>query len=277
MENHEHARSSRWSLNAPAAENGGRAAVFNFLFFISYFLFPAYAHAQSKPVTPRALLSQAVDLYMEGKYREAADRLRPLVESRVLGDQADQKEALRAYGSSLYLSGGKVGAERAFRDLLRLDPKEKLDPGFVRPEVIVFFENVRQKYQAELNTVVKLKTGWAWVNVLPPWGQFQNGHHLKGWLLLSGEVLAIATWATSWGLLNSWKGPHGTFPGHEDHFRPVQTVQFVAFSLTIALVAYGIADGFYYYYKTPFARESPKVGAAGHMLAAPPQPALFRF
>ena len=235
------------------------------------------AHAQSKPVTPRQLLSQAVDLYMEGKYKEAADRLRPLVQSRVLKDQADQKEALRAYGAALYLSGGKEGAERALRDLLRLDPKEKLDPGFVRPEVIVFFEYVRQKYRAELTTVVKSKTGWAWVNVLPPWGQFQNGHHLKGGLLLGGEVLAVSTYITAYALLKKWEGPHGTFPGHEEHMRPMQITQIVAFSLTIALVAYGIADGFYYYYKTPFKDETPKVGSVDHMLAPPPQPALFRF
>ena len=137
------------------------------------------AHAQSRPVTPRKLLGQAVDLYMEGRYKEAAERLRPLVQSRVLRDRADQKEALRAYGVSLYLSGGKAGAERAFRDLLRLDPKERLDPDFVRPEVIVFFEYVRNKYRAELTTVVR-KAPKIWVNLFPPWGQFQNGHNTKG-------------------------------------------------------------------------------------------------
>lgn len=229
--------------------------------------------AQSKPVTPRQLLGQAVDLYMEGRYKEAAEKLRPLVQTRVLRDRADQKEALRAYGVSLYLSGARAGAERAFRDLLRLDPGEKLDPGFVRPEVIVFFAYVRNKYQAEL----KRKTSRAWINVLPPWGQFQNGHRTKGYLLLAGELAFFATSVTTWLVIDKWKGETGEFLGYEKEWKQLQVVNIVAASLAIGLAIYGIADGFYYYYKAPINEEAPKMGAMDHMSGPALPPALLRF
>ena len=235
------------------------------------------AQAQSRPTTPRQLLAQAVDLYVEGRYKEAAEKLRPLVQSRALQDAADHKEALRAYGISLYLSGGQAGAERAFRDLLRLDPNEKLDPEFVRPEVLVFLEYVRNKYRTELNLVVKKKTSMAWVNVIPPWGQFQNGHRTKGALLLGGEVVFIATSLTTYFILRSWRGPTEEYLGHEKEMRPVQAVNIIATSLAIGLAIYGVADGFYYYYKTPFKQDAPKVGAMGHMSGPALPPTLIRF
>ncbi len=232
--------------------------------------------AQSRPVTPRQLLGQAIDLYMEGRYKEAAERLRPLVQTRVLKDRADQKEALRAYGVSLYLSGAKAGAERAFRDLLRLDRAEKLDPEYVRPEVIVFFEYVRNKYQAELTTVVR-KAPKVWVNMIPPWGQFQNGHRTKGYLLLGGEIAFGVTSITTFALLASWNDETGEYKGHEDDYDIVKPINIVAFSITAALVIYGVVDGLYYYYKTPFRARAAKVGAMDHMSGPAQPPALIRF
>ena len=86
----------------------------------------------------RRLLRGAIDLYMVGRYREAAALLRPLVEARVLKDRADQQEALRIYGITLFLSGARVGSERAFRHLLRIAPHSRLDRSFVRPEVVSY-------------------------------------------------------------------------------------------------------------------------------------------
>lgn len=235
------------------------------------------AQAQSKPVGPRQLLSDAVDLYMEGRYREAADKLQPLVLTRVLKDRADQKEALRTYGISLFLHGAKVGAEQAFRDLLRLDPREELDPSFVRPEVIVFFDKIRARYRAELTTVVRKKTSRAWVNMLPPWGQFQNGHRTKAYLVLAGEATFLATNIVTAALLADWRGETGEYLGHEDQFTPLKTVNIVSFALLGALLVYGIVDGFYHYYRAPLGRDGLKVGSSGHMSGAAPPQALLRF
>jgi hypothetical protein len=212
----------------------------------------------------RQLLQQAIDLYVVGRYKEAADRLRPLVETRVLTDRADQAEALRAYGISLFLSGGRAGAERAFRDLLRVQPTARLDPAFVRPEVVGFFEQVRRRHLAEQNELIR-KRGpkhSAAVNLVPPWGQFRNGHRAKAYVLLGGELLFAATSITTAALLYSWRDSTHQFPGHESEAEPLAVVNYTTFGLLGALLIYGVIDGLYYYYKPPSRVEH--LGSASH-------------
>jgi hypothetical protein len=211
--------------------------------------------SSTSTATPDAqtLLRQAMDLYVVGRYREAAERLRPLVEASQLKDVIDQKEALRAYGTSLYLSGGTSGAERAFRDLLRIDPKTRLDPAFVRPEVVRFFEEVRWRNEYDLNDVVRQRgpQGHAAANLLPPWGQFQNHHKTKGYWLLGGELGLTALSITTGALLYSWRSETGEFKDHEGAYRPVSLTNYISFGALVGLVLYGIIDGLYYYYSAP--------------------------
>jgi hypothetical protein len=232
----------------------------------------------SSTSAPRALLRQAIDLYVVGRYAEAAARLRPLVESRVLTDMADQKEALRTYGISLYLSGSKPGAERAFRHLLRLDPKARLDPSFVRPEVVAFFDRIRERYTWELKEVVRKRgpKGHAVANLIPPWGQFQNGHRTKGYLVLGGELGFGAASIVTAALLWSWQRDDRTFEstGTVEVLRPIHWVTFAA---AMAVVAYGIIDGLYYYYRTPPATRAPKLGYTDHGTSFSSTPMAIRF
>jgi len=78
-------------------------------------LAPATADAQGTSLpaggteAARATLRQAIDLYVVGRYQEAAQKLRPLVETRSLRDPVDQGEALRAYGISMVLIGARAG------------------------------------------------------------------------------------------------------------------------------------------------------------------------
>ena len=240
---------------------------------------PAPPVASDRPQDPRVLLGQAIDLYVVGRYAEAAARLRPLVETRVLSDRADQKEALRAYGISLFLSGGRAGSERAFRDLLRLDPKVRLDPQFVRPEVVKFFEEIRKKQEDELRDEVLRRgpQGPAVANLIPPWGQFQNGHRAKGWIILGGEVAFAAASITTAALLYSWRDSTGQFHEHADDYTAVSTVNYVTFAALAAVVVYGVVDGLYYYYRPEPVAGAADVGAKTPSLPAPGQGALFRF
>jgi tetratricopeptide (TPR) repeat protein len=205
----------------------------------------------AEPKDPRALLRESLDLYVVGRYREAVEILRPLVESRVLTDRADQLEALRTYGISLFLIGARPGAERAFRDLLRLDPDAQLDPAFVRPEVVAFFEKVRGRYRLEVRTAERRGSRSVAVNLIPPWGQFRNGHRVKGYLVLSGELAFGVTSITTAALLYSWRDDTGQFPDHEAAYRPLSVLNYVSFGLAAAVVVYGILDGIYYHYKGP--------------------------
>jgi len=201
----------------------------------------------------RELLRQAIDLYMVGRYRDAADRLRPLVETRVLRDRADQGEALRAYGVSLFLIGARAGAERTFRDLLRLESGAHLDPSFVRPEVVGFFEEVRRRHQAEADELLRRRgpRGPASVNLLPPWGQFRNGHRTKGYFLLGTELSLAATSVVTAALLYSWQGDTKEFSGHEDAYPALSKVNAISFGVLVGVLIYGVVDGLYYYYRAP--------------------------
>jgi hypothetical protein len=210
---------------------------------------------------PRELLRESIDLYVVGKYGEAVKILRPLVDGRVLKDPADQREALRTYGISLYLDGKRPGAERAFRDLLRLDPRARLDPSFVRPEVVTFFEEVRKRYQLEIREVERRGSRSVAPNLLPPWGQFRNGHRLKGYLLLSGELTFGVTSITTAALLWSWKDETGQFGDKEDLYRPVSVLNYVTFGVTVALLVYGVVDGLYYHYTSPPPSDARRAGA----------------
>ena len=209
------------------------------------------APARAESRDPRQLLRQSIDLYVVGRYPEAVEILRPLVESRVLKDRADQLEALRIYGISLVLTGARPGAERAFRDLLRLDPAARLDPSFVRPEVVTFFKEVRSRYRLAVRAVERRGGRSAAVNLLPPWGQFRNGHRVKGFLVLSGELAFGITSITTAALLWSWKDETGQFPDREHLYRPLSVLNYVSFGLTVAVMAYGVVDGLYYHYRTP--------------------------
>ncbi len=222
---------------------------------------PASAGPKVGAKPARTLLREAIDLYVEGKYKQASEHLRPLVQSQVLLDVADQQEALRTYGISLYLSGARPASERAFRALLRLNPSEKLDPAYVRPEVITFFAKVRERYSGELNKIVrKRRPKYKGANLLPPRGPFQNGHRTKGFLVMGGELVFGLSSIVTFALLTSWKDEHSVFGDHEATAEVVQPLNWACFAAAAAVVIYGVIDGFYYYYKQPRTVGSVRVG-----------------
>jgi tetratricopeptide (TPR) repeat protein len=200
-------------------------------------------------------LRAAISLYVEGRYKEAAAKLRPLIEKRALPDRADHLEALRTYGIALYLSGSRAGAERAFRELLRRFPSANMDPSFVRPEVVDFFEKVKERFRRELDAVVKRSApqGSALLNLLPPWGQLQNRHRTKAYIIGGTELALGAVSIVSASLLYSWRGPGNSFgqAGSDRYERAkrVQTVNVVATAALAAVIAYGIVDGLYHYFR----------------------------
>ena len=218
---------------------------------------PASAKVQRpKSRGPRALLRAALGLYVQGHYQQAAARLAPLVQKRVLADRADRLEALRTYGIALFLGGARPAAERAFRELLRLDPKARLDPDFVKPECVRFFAGVKRRYRRELDAVVQRSApkGSAVVNLLPPWGQLQNGHRSKAWWLLGGlavtAAVSIATAAAWYGMRNH----DGTFDVSDGTANGLQVSNLVAAGLFAGLYLYGVVDGLIYYFRHRRAR-----------------------
>ncbi len=217
--------------------------------------------APPRPADPRLQLRRGLEAVEYGQYAVAVARLRPLVEEERL-QGADRIQALRAYGVSLFLLGRKGGAEAAFLMLLREDPTARLDPALVPPEVIAFLDEVRARHHGVIQRAAKARRPSAWLNLLPPVGQFQNGHKGKGWLVLSLEVTFLAMDIATYFVARSIPRADGTVAS-EGKFTAVKTLNYVSFSLLIGTVVYGIVDGFYYH----AAREKAAAGIA--VLPAP--------
>jgi hypothetical protein len=200
-----------------------------------------------EPIDPAAVVRAAAGRYELGDYEGVVLALRPLVDADAPGlPKADRVEALRNYGIACVLTGRRVDAEGAFLLLLRADPRSELDPTLVRPEAATFFVAVRERYRTELVNAYRKNRGrrYAFLNLLPPVGQFMNHQRTKGSLLLAGELALLATNLVSGGLLNQWQGPHHLFTGHESAARALGPVNIASFALLLGVVAYGIIDGF---------------------------------
>jgi hypothetical protein len=221
----------------------------------------APAAAPRLPADPRLRLRRGLEAFEYGQYAAVVAILRPLVEEERLHG-ADRIQALRAYGVALFLLGRRGGAEAAFLMLLREEPNARLDPALVPPEVIAFLDEVRARHAGVIQRAARARRPSAWLNLLPPVGQFQNGQKGKGWLVLSLEVTFLAMDLATYFIARSIPRKDGTVTS-EGKFNAVKTLNIVSFSLLMGTLVYGIVDGFYYH----AARERAAAGIA--VLPAP--------
>ena len=213
------------------------------------------------PLDPKARLTVALQRFEFGDYPGVIRELEVLVEPAGAGvaggtgraapgvaalPRADRMEALRAYGIACAMTGRTTAAEGAFLLLLEADPSARLDAQLVRPEAVAIFDTVRARHREEVLAAYKRGRGrrYAVLNLLPPAGQLQNREYKKGYALLGVELALLALDATSGSLLYRWRGPHQDFPGHADDARALRPVNWVSFGALLAVVVYGIVDGF---------------------------------
>ena len=196
---------------------------------------------------------------------------------------SDRAEAHRLAGLAALFQGRRLDAEEHFLTYLRLDLDGQLDPALYPPEAITFFTEVRARHEAELRARrPKQKRYWV-LNLLPPWGQFQNGERTKGFVV--GGLLAgfVAANVTTYLVLRSWctevRGDGGlsvTCDDGTDRTSRAEQLQSVNLATGIgvfAMYAYGVYDGVKGYRRTtrerrlqPFVTTSPTssfVGVAG--------------
>jgi len=162
--------------------------------------------ARTQPGKSGAQLSTAAQALRSGDYARAEALASPITRSRQGVAKQDRAEAWRIYGLALYFQKRLGGAEQAFLAYLKLQPDAHLEPSLVPPEAIVFFESVRSKNAASLHKYrpkPKAKKRWI-LNWLPPAGQFQNGHKVKGVIIGAVGVLSLAANLTSFFLLRNW-------------------------------------------------------------------------
>jgi hypothetical protein len=121
------------------------------------------------------------------------------------------------------------------------------------------FQKVRKRRLAELlkRKIGKRKKRYGILNLLPPAGQFQNGHHTKAWIILGLEVGFLACSIASYYLLRSSKlRGNGSYVEQdidgniiEDNrttAKALMGMNYASFGLLIGTLVYGIVDGWVY-------------------------------
>ncbi len=222
---------------------------------------PAPAPTTASRLKPGAVLNEASNQFSFGRYRRVVALLRPLVERDLLTSRDDQVEALRLYGICLYLTGRKAAALRIFQTLVSLAPETRLDPRLVQPEVVAAFERIRRSKLLQIRRAArrKLHRRYGFLNLLPPVGQFQNGHWRKGVTVLSLELAFLgANIGTYYALRSrSLRQPDRTFvekdaqgnviADHRPLARALQVINISSLVLLCGTVVYGIIDGYVHY------------------------------
>lgn len=196
---------------------------------------------------PSGPLGEAAVLFEGGEYDRVVELLRAPIEGGEPRDAVERAQALRLYGIACVLTARPQAAEDAFLRWLRLEPRAWLDSTLVRPEVVEFFNGVRVRHRQELlREVERRRPRTAVLNLTPPAGQFQNKQHAKFGVLLGTEVLLGALSLTSYLVLKSEQRDDKTFPDNDLAQRLV-AVNWISTVALIAVVVYGIVDGFLYY------------------------------
>lgn len=214
--------------------------------------------AQAQPAGQPAssateLLREAARALDAGEHQRAADLARGLLASDRL-QTVDRAEAWRIHGLASFFLAQHDQAERAFLEYLKLEVDGRLDPALLPPEVIVFFEDVRARHAAELRRYrpPAERRRYRALNLLPPVGQFQNGHHIKGWAIAGTGALLLAGNIGSFWMLRRWCDAvtgvcESGNASRTEAARVLRTVNQASGILLLGVLAYGIYDGFHHY------------------------------
>lgn len=195
------------------------------------------APSPSAPSDAAAALVRATAAYEYGDLNQVVESARFISEGSLPATHEQQVQAFRLLGIGLYLTNRPLGAEAAFSELLRKEPRARLDPTTTRPEIVAFFESLRHQNLAKQRSTRKM----IW-NFIPPAGQFQNDDNAKGWIILGLGVASAATCATTYALFKSWELPYGGSK-HEDTADTLRTVNIVSGAVLAAVYVYGVVDG----------------------------------
>jgi hypothetical protein len=213
------------------------------------------ATAAAQPGTtsrdPAALLRAADAEGAAGDWKRAGELVGTLDLSTL--SQADLAQAHRLRGLAAFFANDPDLADRELYAWLQLDLDARLDPAVTPPEAISFFEGVRARHDAELRAMrPKVARHYASLNLLPPWGQFQNGDRTKGWIIAGAGAALLTADIGSYALLRHWcSSADLTCDNNGDRrgdARTMRTVNLVAGGALAALYVYGVVDGFVGYH-----------------------------
>jgi hypothetical protein len=111
--------------------------------------------AQDEPKDAKSAVELARSAFEFRDFQKVIDVLGPWVRPmRILEDDL-KIEARSLVGVSLHLVGNVEEAKAEFGELLLLDPRHRLDPFVVPPEVVATFEAVRRELKPTLDRILK--------------------------------------------------------------------------------------------------------------------------
>lgn len=204
------------------------------------------------------LLQRGENLLEYGDYQSMVKML----EKALAMDKFQPEQLLRVHrllGIGYFILHNRSKSSEHFLRLLTQAPDTQLDPLYVPPIIIDYFEKIREDNRSMLDAILakqkelpeKLPTAMAvkrynpyFVNFIPfGAGQFQNEQATKGALFLSSEVLTlgfnIAGYFATLGL-QSGDGYYST--GNAERAREWRIVQYVSLGALAALMVGGIID-----------------------------------
>jgi len=237
----------------------------------------------------------AMNAYDTGEYETAEQRFKALLErDPPLDNRALIFEIYKYLGATLMFQGKQDEAEARFEQLLREDPDYELDPVLFPTDILDTFYKVKLRIADELAAIQDEKEKAAakakaekkamkkklietikeaskpvylgreqrsrnlfFAFVPFGVGQFQNGHMLKGYLFLGGELALLGANITLWGLSEYYKkqaSPKhvenaGRRETYEGYFDSLKLATNVLGAVVIAALVAGVIDALIYYAK----------------------------
>lgn len=162
----------------------------------------AIAHGQPGATTSDRLRG-ANTAALAGDWQRVADFVGPLLQQPL--ERADLSEAHRLAGLAAFFRQRSNEAENHFLAYLRIEIDARLDPALYPPEVVAFFNDVASRHIAELRALRSQPKRRSWVlTLIPPFGQFQNGDRVKGYVIGGALGGFLIVNVTSYAYLRTW-------------------------------------------------------------------------
>jgi hypothetical protein len=234
--------------------------------------------AWAQPGSTSEVLREGNTAALAGDWPRVTQLIDPLLGRRLA--PSDLGEAHRLSGLAAFFQQHNGLAESHFVAYLRIDLDGRLDPALYPPEVVSFFNDVAARHAAELRALRNRPTRSWYLTLLPPFGQFQNGDRIKGYVIGGLLGALLATNLTTYALLRSWcehtQGPSGGGltcndpSNHNQAAARLQPYNIASGIGAIAVYVFGVYDGIRGYRRhtreqalQPFARVSSDGSVVG--------------